>query len=75
MDGRDAFLTCLVAENDGDAERVWELFAAHTDLTRPKRDGRKPWSREDAEDKAKLPQAPEASGACRGRSWPSPDNV
>jgi hypothetical protein len=52
VDGRDAFLTCLVAENDGDAERAWELFAAHTDLTRPKRDGRKPWSREDAEDKA-----------------------
>jgi hypothetical protein len=66
LDGRDGFLACLVAENDGDAERAWELFAVHADLTRPKRDGRKRWSRQDAEDKARCLKRRKSLGRVTG---------
>jgi hypothetical protein len=66
VDGRDAFLTCLVTENDADAERAWELFAAHADLARPKRDGRRPWGRKDAEDKASYLKRRKSQGRVTG---------
>jgi hypothetical protein len=44
VDGRDAFLAWCVARTSGNPVAAFDLFAQHADLTRPKKDGRVPWT-------------------------------
>src|SRR5829696_4014556 len=67
VDGRDAFLAWCVARTSGDPVAVFDLFAKHADLTRPKRDGRDPWTRRDAEVKAKTFERKQRRGALPNR--------
>jgi hypothetical protein len=60
IDGRDAFLFSLVCvaakKTPTDPKRVahaaWAEFTARADLTRPMRDGTRPWALDDARKKA-----------------------
>jgi len=67
VDGRDAFLAWCVARTSGDPVAAFDLFAQHADLTRPKRDGRDPWTRRDAEVKAKTFERKQRRGALPNR--------
>jgi hypothetical protein len=58
-DGRDTLLTCLVYQAygthdtaDAIADAAWTAFCRKAELQRPKRDGPRPWSRQDALTKA-----------------------
>ncbi|MDA9478874.1 hypothetical protein XI03_31175 [Bradyrhizobium sp. CCBAU 65884] len=60
IDGRDSFLTAKIYQAYANgastanaiADQAWSLFVAGADLTRPKRDGKRPWQKTDALAKA-----------------------